>query len=37
MPIVSTAVEGTITMEPFSLIASYNMFIARRCKAVGFP
>ena len=34
-PIVSTAEEGTITIEPFSFIASYSMFIARRCSAVG--
>ena len=29
-PMVSTAEEGTITMEPFSLMASYNMFMARK-------
>ena len=34
-PIVSTALDGTITIEPFSLIASYSMFIARRCSATG--
>ena len=35
-PMVSTADEGTITMEPFSLMASYSMFMARRCRATGF-
>ena len=34
-PMVSTADEGTMTIEPFSLMASYNMFIARKCSAVG--
>jgi predicted amidohydrolase YtcJ len=34
-PIDSTADEGTITMEPFSLIASYSMFIARKLNATG--
>src|SRR5690348_4485797 len=34
-PIVSTAEEGTITIEPRSLIASYNMFMARKCRATG--
>jgi len=34
-PMVSTADEGTITMEPFSLMASYSMFMARRWRAVG--
>jgi hypothetical protein len=34
-PIVSTALDGTITIEPFSLMASYNMFIARKCRATG--
>ena len=34
-PIVYTALEGTITIEPRSLIASYSMFMARRCIAVG--
>src|SRR5438552_6975970 len=34
-PIVSTAVDGTITIAPFSLIASYSIFIARRCSAMG--
>lgn len=34
-PIVSTALDGTITIDPFSLIASYNMFIARKCSATG--
>ena len=34
-PRVSTADDGTITMDPFSLIASYNMFMARRCRATG--
>ena len=36
-PIVSTAEEGTITIEPFSLIASYSMFMARKCSATGCP
>src|SRR5438477_10037600 len=35
-PMVSTAVEGTITIAPFSLTASYSMFMARRCRATGF-
>src|SRR5580704_11105105 len=35
-PMVSTAVEGTITIAPFSLMASYSMFMARRCRATGF-
>ena len=35
-PMVSTAEEGTITMAPFSLIASYSMFMARKCSATGF-
>ena len=26
---------GTITIDPRSLMASYNIFIARRCSAVG--
>ena len=30
------AVDGTMTIAPFSLTASYNMFMARRCKATGF-
>ena len=34
-PMVSTAEEGTITIEPFSLMASYSMFMARRCRATG--
>jgi hypothetical protein len=34
-PMVSTAEDGTMTIEPRSLIASYSMFIARRCRAVG--
>src|ERR1700677_2212855 len=34
-PIVSTADDGTITIAPFSLMASYSMFIARRCSATG--
>src|SRR5579863_8068619 len=34
-PMVSTAEEGTITIEPFSLSASYSMFMARRCSAIG--
>jgi hypothetical protein len=34
-PMVSTAEEGTMTIEPFSLIASYSMFMARRCSAMG--
>src|SRR5271157_622627 len=34
-PMVSTTEEGTITIEPLSLIASYNMFMARRCRATG--
>lgn len=29
-PMVSTADDGTITIEPRSLIASYSMFIARK-------
>ena len=29
---VSTAEEGTITIEPLSLMASYSMFMARRCR-----
>ena len=32
---VSTAEEGTITVAPFSLIASYSIFMARRCNATG--
>src|SRR6266851_1219199 len=35
-PMVSTADDGTITIEPRSLIASYSMFMARRCSATGF-
>ncbi len=34
-PMVSTAEEGTITVAPFSLIASYSIFMARRCNATG--
>src|ERR1019366_138334 len=34
-PIVSTAEEGTTTIAPFSLMASYSMFMARRCRATG--
>ncbi len=34
-PMVSTAEEGTITIAPFSLMASYSMFMARRWSAVG--
>ena len=34
-PIVSTADEGTITIDPRSLMASYSMFIARRWSATG--
>ena len=34
-PMVSTAEEGTITIAPFSLIASYSMFMARKCSATG--
>jgi hypothetical protein len=33
---VSTALEGTITRAPFSFKPSKSMFIARRCRAVGF-
>ena len=32
---VSTADDGTITIEPRSLMASYSMFMARRCSATG--
>ena len=34
-PIVSTADEGTITVDPLSRIASYSMFMARKCSATG--
>ena len=34
-PMVSTADEGTITIEPFSLMASYSIFMARRWSATG--
>lgn len=34
-PIVSTAEDGTITIAPFSLMASYSMFMARRWSATG--
>jgi hypothetical protein len=34
-PIVSTAVEGTTTIAPFSLMASYSIFMARRWSATG--
>jgi hypothetical protein len=32
---VSTAEDGTMTIEPRSLIASYNIFIARNCIFAG--
>jgi hypothetical protein len=34
-PMVSTAEDGTMTIEPRSLIASYNIFIARNCIFAG--
>jgi len=34
-PIVSTTDDGTITIAPRSLIASYSIFIARKCSATG--
>ena len=33
--IVSTALDGTMTMAPFSLSPSKSIFIALRCRAVG--
>lgn len=35
IPMVSTADEGTITTEPLSFMASYNIFMARRWSATG--
>src|SRR6202008_21209 len=35
-PMVSTADEGTMTIEPRSLMASYNTFMSRTCSAPGF-
>ena len=34
-PIFSMPVDGTITIDPFSRIASYSMFMPRSCSAPG--